>query len=158
MWEINTKSQLLTCLISFVFGCLVCAFYDIFRAYRKTNKCSFFGVFVSDVFFWVVTAFFTFLLLFARTGGSIRGYVLLSALSGFLACRFTISKILLKIYCFLFLIIKKIFNTAVRAETAFALLLCGFFDRISAFVKVNYLLIKKCLKNRYKVLYNKKNL
>ena len=92
MWEISVNDQVLTFIYSLVLGMMICTFYDILRALRKTGSRSYLSVFIGDLLFWIVSAFVTFIFLLSRTNGEIRGYVLISMLLGFTLWRFTLSR------------------------------------------------------------------
>lgn len=161
MWEIDINNQLLTFLLSIILGVVFCAFYDVFRALRKAGLNSFIATFIADIIYWIIIAFLTFLFLLARTGGEIRGYVLIAALIGFIVFRVTLSKLLFKFLSFIFCktvkLLKQIHNV-----------FYGFYDRFSVFLakvsgkfakssKRGLKNLKKLLKYRYNMLYTKKN-
>ncbi|MBQ8203434.1 MAG: spore cortex biosynthesis protein YabQ [Clostridia bacterium] len=161
MWEIGVSNQAVTFLLSVLAGIVYCVFYDVLRALRKAGFNSFIATFITDIIYWVIIAFATFLFLLARTNGEIRGYVLLASLLGFVICRATFSKPLLKIMSFIMIWMVKILR----------LIHCGFyrfydgfllaFSKVSTkFVKSTRLTLKKLkklLKNRYSMLYTKEN-
>ena len=93
MWEINSSFQAVSFLYSVLFGVLYCLFYDFFRVLRKLNKSTELSVFFEDLFYFVVIAFVTFLLLMSLSNGEIRGYILFGMAVGFVICYFTISQI-----------------------------------------------------------------
>lgn len=93
MWEISINDQILTLLYSLCLGVILCVYYDIFRAFHKAGFDSPFQVFIGDILYCVTAAFATFLFLLSRTNGEIRGYVLVTALVGFIITRLTLSKL-----------------------------------------------------------------
>ncbi len=95
MWEISFADQTLTFLLSIPAGAAMCLFYDLFRIIRLARNTSTVGVFFQDVLYFAVCAFFTFCFLIVRCNGEIRGYVLLGELLGFLACRCSLSALVL---------------------------------------------------------------
>lgn len=157
MWEIHTSDQLLTFGYALVLGAILCVLYDFFSAHRIANRCGAVTVFITDLAFWIVAAFMTFLFLLARTKGEIRGFVLVAELIGFIVFRLTLSK-------FLFSVLLILFKFLVRI-TAF---LSGVFDRLADFVnetgkKSLKMLkrvgkrLKKLLKSIGVLLYTKRN-
>lgn len=161
MWEINLNNQFATLIYSLVLGIVLCVFYDILRALRKVGFNSFLAVFMADFLFWVLSAFATFLFLTARTYGEIRGYVLIGELFGFLLARFTVSKLTLPFFKFIFVYIKRFFILFDKLLSAVYLKIDRLFSKIGAFaVKIFNIAvksIKKLLKNVCKVLYTNKN-
>ena len=161
MWEINLNNQFATLIYSLVLGIVLCVFYDILRALRKVGFNSFLAVFMADFLFWVLSAFATFLFLTARTYGEIRGYVLIGELFGFLLARFTVSKLTLPFFKFIFVYIKRFFILFDKLLSAVYSKIDRLFSKIGAFaVKIFNIAvksIKKLLKNVCKVLYTNKN-
>ncbi len=154
MWEINVGNQFATFLYSLCLGAALCLFYDILRALRKVGLNSFWAVFISDIFFWISSAFITFIFLLARTYGEIRGYVIIGEFIGFAVFRLIFSKLFLNAFEFIFKFFKKIYlylNTIfmlVYDKTEYAVI--NFFESISKN-------IKKLLKSIGKVLYTNRN-
>ena len=58
-------------------------FYDIIRGIRRAGALkSYAAVFVTDVLFWVISAFIVYIFLLGYESGAVRLYVLLGALIG----------------------------------------------------------------------------
>ncbi len=161
MWEININNQFMTLLLSICLGCIVCANYDILRGSRKAGFNSAMMVFFTDIFFWIINAFVTFIFLISRTNGEIRGYVLVGEFIGFLIFRISLSRFILPVFTLIFSLFKKLMiciNNGfeflyVKTDTILHKiyrLLCKFIESLSKSVK-------KLLKNRHKVLYTNKN-
>ncbi|MBQ6713923.1 MAG: hypothetical protein IJN15_00055 [Clostridia bacterium] len=161
MWEISINNQIITFLLSLVLGCVLCAFYDTFRSIRKVGFNSFTATFISDLVFWIVSGFITFLFLIARTNGAPRGYVFLTALMGFIIFRATLSRFWIGILVFL---IKNIVGFLRFIYTWFY----RFWDKTTYLLHKLLLKIikrgkrwlqklKKLLKYRYNMLYTKRN-
>ena len=161
MWEISVGNQFITFLYSLCIGGIFCAVYDILRAARKAGFNSFVAVFVTDILFWVVGAFVTFIFLIARTSGEIRGYVLISELVGFGLFRATFSRLIFPIFKIIFQGVQKlhtyfnIFFDALYLKTES--ILSKFLVFMTKFFKSTVKSIKKLLKNRRKVLYTNEN-
>lgn len=101
MWEIDIKLQFYYWLLSVVLGGIYCLFYDFFRAVRLAVKCSDIAVFFQDVLYFFVISLSTFCFLLATTNGQVRGFVIFGAVIGFILIRYTVSYIIMKIYCFI---------------------------------------------------------
>ena len=162
MWEISVNNQIVTFLLSILLGFLICAFYDVFRAIRRFGFNSFSATFVSDIIFWVESAFITFLFLLVRTNGEPRGYVMIAAVIGFSVFRILFSKYWLMLLIFLMRAIIGIFRFVYIwfyrfwDKTMYLLhkLLLIFIKTGKRWVKKS----KKLLKNGYRMLYTKGNI
>lgn len=161
MWEIGVSNQVFTFLLSILLGFVFCILYDFLRSIRKAGFNSYIATLITDIIYWVIIAFVTFLFLLARTNGEIRGYVLISALLGFIAFRLTLSKLLFGTLCFVMRFTVKVVRFIHNA-------FYRFFDEISnrftvVLVKIIKSLrltlkkLKKLLKYRYSMLYTKAN-
>ena len=152
MWEISVNDQVLTFIYSLVLGMMICTFYDILRALRKTGSRSYLSVFIGDIFFWIVSAFVTFIFLLSRTNGEIRGYVLISMLLGFTLWRITLSKPLFYLFVTVIGFLRHTLNKTIdlinRCTDKLAVLLTVFTGKIIKILKSLYEKLKKLLKNR----------
>lgn len=161
MWEINVGDQSLTLLYSFALGVLLCVCYDFIRAMRKNGFNSFAAVFFTDIVFWIISGFVTFIFLMSRTNGEIRAYVLVSELLGFVLFRITLSRFLL--FAFAFAIGKVVavyakisglfYSVFEKTESALLKILKSLLKKS----KIKLKSVKKLLKNRHKVLYTNEN-
>ncbi len=100
MWEIDNSFQAISFLYSLIFGIGYCLFYDIFRAFRKHRRPSGLEVFFEDILYFLVIAFTTFLLMISLSDGEIRAYIIIGITLGFVICHLTVSRLFLKILCF----------------------------------------------------------
>lgn len=161
MWEIDVGNQVLTFLYSLVLGAIMCVCYDFLRTVRKYGLNSFSAVFITDISFWAISGIVTFIFLISRTNGEVRGYVIISELTGFLIFRILLSRFILPIFDFA---VKK----AVKIFTLFSKLFYSVFEKAEAAslkiakimlkkLKSGLKCIKKLLKNRHKVLYTNEN-
>lgn len=161
MWEINIADQVYTFLFALLLGAVFCLLYDIIRAVRKAGADSFASAFAGDIFFWIISAFATFLFLLARTNGEIRGYALFAIAMGFASARFTLSPIIFKalriIVGFIAALIRKtsVAVAFVCCRIQYALMKAGTFLK-SVFYGIASV-IKKLLKSMRRLLYTKKN-
>ncbi len=158
MWEISLKGQLLSFAAALVLGAALCLFYDVLRALRSTGFNSFAAVTVTDIFFWLTAAVFTFLLLLGLSGGEIRGYVLLGEAAGFVLCRVTLSKLMFSVFKVCFkgasAAMRKI-RSAVAKACAF---ICDLQGAASGLFRRFKRPVKKVLKKSKQLLYNKTNI
>lgn len=161
MWEINVGNQLATLIFSVCLGFILCAFYDVLRALRKTGLNSFFAVFITDVLFCALSAVVTFIFFIARTNGEIRGYVIITELIGFAFFRVAFSRFFLWIFTYLFKAVKKFITCVNKFFESLYLKTDSVILKLYKFIikKSNLTLktVKKLLKKLRTVLYNNKD-
>ncbi len=161
MWEINLADQLTSFLMSVVLGCILCFLYDVLRAARKNGFDSFWAVFLTDVLFWVLSAFITFVFLISRTNGELRGYVFVGELCGFLLCRVTFSRLFFFLLCLFLKKIVQVKDFFEKYTAAFYRIFDAVLFKISTsitlFLKRGVKTAKKLLKNSGKLLYTDNN-
>lgn len=161
MWEINVGNQVVTLAFSLCLGGISCALYDVLRASRKAGFNSFITVLITDIIFWIVSAFITFIFLMARTYGEIRAYVFMGELIGFVLYRFTLSRLIFPLFKIFFEGIQKVrvyFNTVLKIlyyKTESTIL--KFYSFVAKNFKRVIKSIKKLLKSRRNVLYTNEN-
>lgn len=161
MWEININNQFSTLALSVCLGCILCAVYDVLRASRKAGFNSAVSVFVTDITFWVLSAFATFIFFISRTNGEIRGYVLIGEFIGFVLFRISLSRLIFWCFTKLFSFLKKLnclinkgFEALYRKTDTVMQKIRNF---ALEFQKRSLKIIKKLLKNRRKMLYTNTN-
>lgn len=158
MWEINLGNQSISLLLSVGLGAVLCAYYDFFRALRKSGCDSFIDVFICDIFYAVTSAFITFIFLLSRTNGTLRAFVLFGIIIGFFISRLVFSRFLLWFFEKTVFVLRRIlqflrhiFNIILR-----------FFEKIEVFcekpIKKGLKTLKKLLKKLYQLLYTKKQI
>ncbi|MBO4694109.1 MAG: spore cortex biosynthesis protein YabQ [Clostridia bacterium] len=161
MWEISIGGQALTCLYSLVLGAVLCVFYDVFRAARKTGVNSFLSVFITDIIFWLVSTVIVFLFLISTTNGEIRGYVILFSILGFLIYRFTIGRVLFYALCRVLKLLSRVWRGFSRLLADFCLITekgAGIlFEGVKKTILFAVTKSKKLLKNIYDMLYTKRH-
>ena len=161
MWEINVGDQIVTFMLSLALGAVMCFCYDIIRAARKSGFNSFLAVFLTDIIYCLVFSIVTFIFLIARTNGEIRVYVLFAMLVGFVLFRVIISKLIIKIFTFLFKLLsalKKLLGDFLyggyrKIEQIFCAFGCFTAKKFKTVLKR----VKKLLKNTLGLLYTKAN-
>lgn len=159
MWEIFLREQSLTFVFAIVLGFFFCILFDLFSFIRCMKKTSNFMVMVSDLVFWLIVTFVTFLFLLSRTNGEVRGYVLAGELIGFVFWRLTVSRLLFPFFKNIFCISGRFFHRFNMKKTAFLIhlseSLCLFFLKFCKTLKKLAEIIKKLLKKGYRLLYTK---
>ncbi len=153
MWEINLSNQIISFILSLCLGSILCVLYDFIRAMRKVGFNSFLAVFFTDVLFWIVTAFVTFIFLIARTNGEIRGFVLLGELFGFIVFRLTFSRLILKIFLFIAKIAVFLFGKINNIIVMLYVVFENTSKKLMLYFSTAFKSVKKVLKNRGEVLY-----
>ena len=153
MWIVSNNNQLISFLVSVLFGVFFCLFYDILRSIRIIGYKSVLGIAVQDVFFCVAAAFITFMLMLRYTCGEVRFYIIFAVVLGFAVCNYTISPFfrglltfILKKICLVFGAINKVFK---RLKFKTVLL----FDKIHIFLKKYAKTLKNHLKQKRKIVY-----
>ena len=152
MWEIDSLSQVFGFLYSAVFGFLCSAVYDILRAARAETKFSAVAVFFQDIIFSLICAVACFCLLLSVTGGDLRIFVFIGIALGFIACRLTLSRILIIV-----------FSKIIKAAKWIYRKICGILQTVFAFADKSAgifcgktLVFFKFLSNTLKKLLKKK--
>ena len=108
MGTITVFGQLTTFILALLFGVAYSLLYDIFKTFHLKIFTGFWSVFISDILYWFILLVCTYSFLLIFCNGIVRAYVLFGNVVGFALCRFTLSKIFIKI-CFLTIfIIEKI--------------------------------------------------
>ena len=99
MWEISLSGQIDAFLCAIVLGAALAVFYDLIRATRDRGLNSFVAVFVGDLLFFAVAAIAVFIYLLGVTNGEIRGYIIISAATGFFLYRISIGRAVYFLFC-----------------------------------------------------------
>jgi len=147
MWEISLNHQVTTVLLSIFMGVVFCIIYDTFKAARLVFGLNSIGVFISDIIFFIIAAPIEFCFLLARCNGEIRGFVLAVQAVGFIICKYTFSKIYLRLLKLLFSVSGKF----IRFLNYYG---CRFFDFADKNLRKIYfnlkIFLKKCIFSRKK--------
>lgn len=145
MWEINSKLQILNFLYSIILGVMFDLFYDVFKAFRLTIKCSDFFIFIQDIIYFMIVSIVSFCFFLVFTCGEIRFYILTGLVIGFFVSRFSLSRIFVPILRWIItaiIIVRRYSRRFFRA-------IHNFFDVILKKVQKN---LKKTLKSAKKLL------
>ena len=97
MLNISVAGQTVSFAAAFLVGAALCLVYDLFRILRQAFRPSALSAFVQDIIYWLLVALVTFGLLLVRCSGVIRGYAVLGEVLGFVACRNSISVLIMKV-------------------------------------------------------------
>lgn len=158
--QITGVPQLYTFVASICLGAALGVFYDFFRFLRTIGFNSKVQVFIEDLVFSLVLTVVVFLFSIGYNSGETRFFTLMGHLMGFLAFRFTIGRVTIKIYS----IIAKVFLVAFR-------LISNFFKKIYTNISSRYKVYeekkekkpkktekksKKSLKDKKRLVYNKR--
>lgn len=161
MWEISVGDQLLTVVYSICLGIILCVCYDVLRAFRRAMGSGAVAIFIGDIFYFIISAFAVFLFLLARTNGEIRGYVLVCALSGFVLCRVTLSRVLIIPVTFLLSFVVRFLRMLgyyiLKFLFSFGDYLMRFSKKSLKKAKCALKTLKKLLKSTRQLLYTKQN-
>ncbi|WP_442861492.1 spore cortex biosynthesis protein YabQ [Caproiciproducens sp. NJN-50] len=144
--------------VSVAGGFLLGAFYDVLRIWRDFFHSRARAVFFQDFFYMVLCAFFSFLLALPLGGGAVRFYLLAGEAVGWFAYYFTVGQVTAFIFRavsdFLY---RHFFNPA--AELFHRIF--RWFGKKAArgikFLEKKVLGLKKRLKRRAKIVYNRPN-
>lgn len=98
--DFSNSHQLLVFLISISLGFLFSIIFDLFKFLRMVKKWNDISIFFQDIFFFFICGIITFCFFILYTKGSIRSYVYIGEIIGFVICKFTISKFIIKMFKF----------------------------------------------------------
>ncbi len=161
MWEISNSWQVLSFLISLLFGVGFGVYYSLFKAIRRSFYHTAWAVFLEDIIFFFTAAVLTFLLMLVLSCGEIRFFILLGIFLGFCIFYFTLAERLSLVFAIL---IKAVYRV-VKAIFAFFGRVLRFIGatatKIGRFCKEKskkcYKYLKKPLKEQGEIVYTKKN-
>ncbi len=147
-YQVDLTEQYYTTLVAFLTGIGLCLLYDVLRIFRAAKRFGSISVFCQDVAYCVCVSAVTYIMLLVQCNGTVRFYPLMSELCGFLACRFTVSKLIMIIAKG---IISEVNKTVLKP-------LARIFEKIKAKIsvfakKINYL-CKNYLKDTAEMVYN----
>ena len=163
--EVDSASQVVTLLVFFAIGVVMCLVYDVIRGWRVAKRHSNAVLFFEDVFYFFILSVVTFCGLLVRCNGEIRFFSLFSGAVGWFVCRMTLSRLFMKIQIFWIKLIKRWFSFVLtRILTPFVRKMRSFFVRtkqavikfakkFTKYSKIN----KKDLKKDKRVLYNRED-
>lgn len=94
-----------------VIGAVLCGIYDVFRVLRLRRTQNAVLLFINDFIFCMVATVFMLLMFFNLSFGKARAYAFLFVFIGFLAWRFTISRLYMAVISKILEITDKILNS-----------------------------------------------
>ena len=151
MWEINSKEQIITFLLSICFGAAYSVIYDLFKSARAVHRHGKAALFLEDILFSVICTFLTFCLCILRTKGQPRAFLLFGVALGFCVLRYLLSD-------FLVLVFSSVFKAAIKIKNIIFGFLKAAFSKIGVktaeILKKFYKTLKKGLKGVKRLLYN----
>ena len=110
MTDITLAKETQLFLFSLPLGIFLSAGYDLFCAARLQIRHSDSAVFLEDILYFVLSAFFSFFFLLKYNCGQVRGYVLVGEGLGWLIWHFTCGKICTKVILLVIKIVKHTFH------------------------------------------------
>lgn len=138
-------------LLSLVVGVVLGVFYDFFRIIRLCITKGKIAVFIQDILFWVVGAFFSYTFVFVINNGNYRIYFAFGELIGFVVYYFTFGEVVIKVSKFVVDTVRKVF--------AFILKIILFpFKKLYVIFAPKMMKLFKSTKNKVKISKNKYNL
>ena len=153
--EITFLNQSFTFCIALAVGVALCLVYDLFRVLRMAVRTSKAGVFVEDVLYWAVCGLVTLCLCIVRCTGEIRGFVLAGELLGWLICRVTLSRLIMRGALAVIGFFRKLLRGVYRALLRPVGRMFGRFVRFVAKTAGKLeKIVKKFLQRPLKLLYN----
>ncbi|MDR1892029.1 MAG: spore cortex biosynthesis protein YabQ [Oscillospiraceae bacterium] len=151
----SVAAQTISFAAAFLTGAALCLVYDFFRVLRLAFRPSVLSAFVEDMIYWLLAALVTFGLLLIRCSGVIRGYAVLGEFLGFIACRNSISVLIMKVSGTVIGFFRRIKRLAsrrlVRPITKKVSIFSAFLEKKREKAENNF---KKGLKRGLRLLYN----
>lgn len=125
------RQETLVFFLSILHGIGLSVLYDLLRALRRAFRHGLAAVSAEDFLYWLTASFFTFILIFSRTDGVLRGYVGAGIGLGAVWYHLTLSSYVVKALAAFFTLLRK---------------MCGFVTRF-----LSNLVGKTCIKWKKKV-------
>lgn len=95
-------------------GVAIGVLFDIFRILRRTIKTSNIITYIEDILFWILTGILILYNIWYFNNGEIRIFMFLGIILGVLIYICTLSKIFIKIFSKVLLVIKKVFELPIK--------------------------------------------
>ena len=95
-------------------GVAIGVLFDIFRILRRTIKTSNIITYIEDILFWILTGILILYNIWYFNNGEIRIFMFLGIILGVLIYVCTLSKIFIKIFSKVLLVIKKVFELPIK--------------------------------------------
>ena len=115
MQMINNQAVLF--LIFSLNGVIIGLIFDFFRILRKSFKTSNLMTSIQDIIFWIITGISIIFFMYNFSDGTIRFYMFLSLLFGFIIYILAISQYIIKIFVYIIKTVKTILNSIIKFIT-----------------------------------------
>ena len=109
------NNQALLFLIFSLNGVIIGLIFDFFRILRKSFKTTNLVTYIQDILFWIFTGISIIFFMYNFSDGSIRLFIFIGLILGFLLYILTISKYIIKIFVFIIHIFKTIIKKFLSA-------------------------------------------
>lgn len=106
---------------SVALGAFLCAVYDVFRMLRLRKKQNGFVLFLCDLLYCAIATVCMLIMFFNLSYGRVRAYAFVFAFFGFLAWRFTVSRVVISLCLRLIKRVEKLLNLIKTRVAAIAL-------------------------------------
>ena len=136
-------------------GVIIGLILDFFRIIRKTFKTSNVITYIEDILFWILTGISIIFFMYNFSDGTIRLFMIIALLLGFLIYILSISKFIIKIVVFFINILKEFFKIiinvgAIPAKLIYKVIYNIFINNIHYLIlKIQHIFYKK-IKNTNK--------
>ena len=147
--EISVSYQTLSFFISILTGGIIGVVYDAFRIIRIVKTPSDIRAFFEDILFWIICFFITFYLLIKVSAGSVRWFLILGELLGFVIYYHTLGALIYKES-------KIIINFSKRVVKAILKVVLWPFIKIFVFFEKIFKKLFKFLKKHYIIFISKR--
>lgn len=92
MMSVRIIEEFYGAVFAFLAGALITVAYDILRIFRRVISHGNFWIGVEDLFFWTLTTFWSFYVLYRENDGSLRMYTIFAMILGMITYHQTISE------------------------------------------------------------------
>ena len=108
------NNQAVLFLIFSLNGVIIGLIFDFFRILRKSFKTSNLMTSIQDIIFWIITGISVIFFMYNFSDGTIRFYMFLSLLFGFIIYILAISPYIIKIFVYIIKTVKTILNSIIK--------------------------------------------
>lgn len=143
-------------------GILIGLLFDFFRILRKTFKTINLITYIEDILFWILTGISIIFCMYNFSDGSLRLFMFLGLIFGFILYMLTLSKIIIKIFVTIITISKRIIYKIIKIIITPLKFIYNIIDRIIFrpiyifYIKFKTSLTKKSKKINFKINNMKK--
>lgn len=111
------NNQAVLFLIFSLNGVIIGLIFDFFRILRKSFKTSNLMTSIQDIIFWIITGISVIFFMYNFSDGTIRFYMFLGLLFGFIIYILAISQYIIKIFVYIIKTVKTILNSIIKFIT-----------------------------------------